>query len=225
MSKYKDIFQTLQTDIENGTYPPGSKLPGEFELMKMYSASRDTVRKSLSLLVQNGYIQKLRGYGSAVLDIPHTGPDTTQTEVLLADESLTKEVLSVEFDADDLYAGIVRYEQEPVWKVIRLMRKNGSGVILQTDYVSSAVMPELQTETLNLILSGSHAASCSETEITCEPADESDGQYLFLQNTPFVIQCESRYFRDDGRIVCLSISHQPHTFFRCRKFNRLIKKA
>lgn len=37
--------------------------------MAMYNVSRDTVRKSLNLLEQNGYIIKSKGKGSFVLDI------------------------------------------------------------------------------------------------------------------------------------------------------------
>jgi GntR family trehalose operon transcriptional repressor len=44
-------------------------LPGEHELMKQYDASRDTVSKALSLIAQNGYIQKAQGKGSVVLNV------------------------------------------------------------------------------------------------------------------------------------------------------------
>ena len=44
-------------------------LPSEFDLQNKYQASRDTIRKALLLLSQNGYIQKSQGKGSIVLDI------------------------------------------------------------------------------------------------------------------------------------------------------------
>ncbi|EPS54521.1 trehalose operon repressor, partial [Clostridium botulinum Af84] len=41
----------------------------ENEMMKEYNVSRDTIRKALNLLESNGYIQKVKGKGSFVLDI------------------------------------------------------------------------------------------------------------------------------------------------------------
>ncbi len=69
MTKYEYIYQELVEKIKNNVYEAGDLLPGELELMKIYDASRDTIRKSLNLLVQDGYIQKSKGRGSIVLDM------------------------------------------------------------------------------------------------------------------------------------------------------------
>ena len=55
--------------IENNKIKAGEKLPSEFDLQNKYQASRDTIRKALLLLSQNGYIQKSQGKSSIVLDI------------------------------------------------------------------------------------------------------------------------------------------------------------
>lgn len=68
MSKYEQIYHKILNKIENGEYAVGETIPGEFELMRQFQASRDTIRKALLLLVQNGYIQKSQGRGSIVLD-------------------------------------------------------------------------------------------------------------------------------------------------------------
>ena len=44
-------------------------LPSENELTKKYNVSRETIRKALTLLLENGYIQKKQGKGSIVLDV------------------------------------------------------------------------------------------------------------------------------------------------------------
>lgn len=46
--------------IENNKIKAGEKLPSEFDLQNKYQASRDTIRKALLLLSQNGYIQNHR---------------------------------------------------------------------------------------------------------------------------------------------------------------------
>ena len=69
MSKYIEIYNEIVINIENGNLEVNSKLPSESQLMDNYGVSRDTLRKSLNLLEQHGYIQKLKGKGSFVLDI------------------------------------------------------------------------------------------------------------------------------------------------------------
>ena len=61
MSKYQMIYQDLLDKIKQRVIQPNTYLPSENELMKQYGASRDTVRKALNLLLQNGYIQKKQG--------------------------------------------------------------------------------------------------------------------------------------------------------------------
>ena len=68
-NKYLTIYKELANHIKNGKYKPNDLLPSETELMKAYNVSRDTIRKSLNILTQEGYIQKAQGKGSFVLDI------------------------------------------------------------------------------------------------------------------------------------------------------------
>ncbi len=67
MKKYQEIFNDLQEKIANQTYQSGDLLPTEKELQHIYSVSRDTVRKSLQLLTEQGLIQKVQGRGSQVI--------------------------------------------------------------------------------------------------------------------------------------------------------------
>ncbi|MES5810641.1 GntR family transcriptional regulator [Mammaliicoccus sciuri] len=63
MNKYMKIYQSICEKILNGEYAHLQQLPSENELTKIYSTSRETVRKALNLLQEKGYIQKLRGKG------------------------------------------------------------------------------------------------------------------------------------------------------------------
>ena len=67
--KYLNIYNMIVSKIENKEYQCNDKLPSEKELMEEYKVSRDTIRKSLNMLEQNGYIQKTKGKGYFVLDI------------------------------------------------------------------------------------------------------------------------------------------------------------
>src|SRR5699024_5847410 len=69
MNKFREIFLDLEQKIVAGDYPAHSLLPSENQLIKVYSVSRETVRKALNMLRDAGYIQKKQGKGSIVLDL------------------------------------------------------------------------------------------------------------------------------------------------------------
>ena len=66
-SKYVTIYKEWKEKIESGQIAEGERLPTESRLMESYQVSRDTVRKYLNLLEQNGYIQRGRGRASLVM--------------------------------------------------------------------------------------------------------------------------------------------------------------
>ncbi|MBB2945340.1 GntR family transcriptional regulator [Actinoplanes lutulentus] len=69
-AKYAMIANTLQARIDSGTYPTGSMLPSEAQLVREFEASRSTVVRALEYLRQLGYIEGVQGKGRAVLGTP-----------------------------------------------------------------------------------------------------------------------------------------------------------
>ena len=68
MSKYKAVYNDIKRKITDGILPPKQELPSESELMQEYGFSKDTIRKALSLLEMDGYIQKQQEQTSIVLE-------------------------------------------------------------------------------------------------------------------------------------------------------------
>ena len=66
MPKYQRIASELRDGIKAGLLPAGQMLPTEEQLTLRFSASRQTVRQALSVLVDEGLISKQRGSGSRV---------------------------------------------------------------------------------------------------------------------------------------------------------------
>lgn len=73
MKKYESIAAELGGEIKSGKYPSGAALPTEDRLTAMYGVSRQTVRRALSLLVEDGLIVKRQGSGSVVRPVHRTG--------------------------------------------------------------------------------------------------------------------------------------------------------
>ncbi|MFG2467724.1 GntR family transcriptional regulator [Streptomyces canus] len=89
--KYVRLAQTIQQRIEDGTYPPGTKVPSENQLVQAFGMSRPTVVRALELLKRDGWIESRQGYGTIVRGRP---VDVEQQErrgreVLERDESRT----------------------------------------------------------------------------------------------------------------------------------------
>ncbi|HEM4251900.1 TPA: UTRA domain-containing protein [Streptococcus suis] len=68
MSKYKKVYADIKEKIEQNIWQANQEMPTENELMEIYSYSKDTIRKALSLLEMDGYIQKRQGRNSIILD-------------------------------------------------------------------------------------------------------------------------------------------------------------
>ncbi|MFT9846356.1 FadR/GntR family transcriptional regulator [Aneurinibacillus sp. REN35] len=62
------ISRELLTMIEEGRFPPGSKLPTEMELASQFGVSRVPIREALSVLRAMGVISSQQGGGSYVED-------------------------------------------------------------------------------------------------------------------------------------------------------------
>ncbi|MHC4872945.1 MAG: extracellular solute-binding protein [Planctomycetota bacterium] len=67
VAKYQIIYQQLLDHIKSGKYSLGSLLPAETELAAKHSVNRHTVRRSLSMLMEEGYIERTPGKGSVVI--------------------------------------------------------------------------------------------------------------------------------------------------------------
>ncbi|ATW23803.1 GntR family transcriptional regulator [Candidatus Formimonas warabiya] len=63
---YLSIVKKIKENILKGHYKPGDMLDSESALMKEFQASRMTIRKSLSLLSNEGYVYSVPGKGNFV---------------------------------------------------------------------------------------------------------------------------------------------------------------
>src|SRR6201996_9027169 len=61
--KYLQIAADLRRSIGNGDYEPGSRLPGENDLMATHQVARETARKALAQLINEGIATPRRGAG------------------------------------------------------------------------------------------------------------------------------------------------------------------
>lgn len=65
--KYTQIYLDLKEKIEDGTYPEQGYLPSEYTLIEQYGCSRNTVRRAISQLADEAYVQSIHGKGVIVI--------------------------------------------------------------------------------------------------------------------------------------------------------------
>ena len=151
--KYLKVYNDIVSKIESGVYEPTTMLPSEKNLINHYQVSRDTVRKSLSMLEQNGYIQKTKGKGSFVLDInklnfPVSGVVSFKevTERSGRNAKTKVELFESQFPRESIRKNLELNSDEPVWKVVRSRTIDNEKVILDKDYLVQKYVPHLTEE-------------------------------------------------------------------------------
>ncbi len=227
INKYLTIYDTLVEQIKNGEIRPGTLLPSEHELTEQFQTSRETIRKALNLLSQNGYIQKVRGKGSIVIDVskldfPVSGlisfkelatkmgdkPKTTVHELSLITkpEYAIRQQLSLS-------------AKDQVWKVIRTREIHGKKIILDKDFLNKKYVPSLTKEIceesiyeylendLNLSI------SFAKKEIIVEEPTAEDHELLDLEGFHNVVVIKSHVYLEDASLFQYTESrHRPDKF-------------
>ena len=64
--KHVRVYDRLYRLIQEGVYPPGSQLPSEPDLAAQMGVSRMTLRRALSLLIDDGLVKNVRGKGNFI---------------------------------------------------------------------------------------------------------------------------------------------------------------
>lgn len=109
---YSQIEDEVRFKIESGEWGIGKKIPTEQELGATYGVSRITVRKALSLLVQQGYLERQRAKGTFVKSTNESSNKTSFTIV----KSYTKEMIELGRKPETIWAKV---EKEPADALIK----------------------------------------------------------------------------------------------------------
>ena len=80
--KYMSLMEELKSKILSGEIRPGAKLPSENELSGTYQVSRQTVRKALQILQNEGYIYAEHGRGTFCSEMARRTGETKNIAVV-----------------------------------------------------------------------------------------------------------------------------------------------
>lgn len=234
---FLQIYNEYIDQIHTGLLPPGTKLPSESELAEAYGTSRETVRKALNLLFQEGYIHKIKGRGSFVLDVtrmdfPVTGLISfKEMSATLGPHSCTHVTETVLEQAGSALARQLQIPQETmVWKVIRTREIEGEKIILDKDYFRSDVVPFLSKEIAGgsiydyLELDLGLKISYAKKLISVEPSTEEDHRLLDLKKYTHIVVVRNYVYLENTQLFQYTESRHRLDKFQFVDFARRVKR-
>ncbi len=153
--KYKKIYEDLKERIENGDYPQGSVLPSEYTLIGIFGCSRNTVRRAIADLVDEGYVQSIHGKGVIVIYRPVESAAFEIGQIESLKEAARRlnmpfrtDVLRFsEIEVDERVAGRTGFPVgESLFYIMRARYFNDQAVILDHNWFLKRLMPDLTAE-------------------------------------------------------------------------------
>jgi GntR family trehalose operon transcriptional repressor len=224
MSKYKKVYQDIKKKIEDQVWSTGQALPTENELMEIYSYSKDTIRKALSLLEMDGYIQKKQGKSSIVIE-HGLMKEQYLAEIKTAGElnKRSKHQIQTELTSlyivqgqDDLMSTFEVDDKVDFYRVSRVRLIDGERLEYEISYFDRRVVSYLSKEIAEssiyryleeeLKLTISH----SRREISFRFANEEEKQLMDLADYEMVVVVTSVTYLSNGQAFQYgTISYRP----------------
>ncbi|GGD07473.1 trehalose operon repressor [Pontibacillus salipaludis] len=225
-NKFMGIYEELVDSIKMNVYKEGQTLPSENELAETFQTSRETIRKALNLLSQNGFIQKVRGKGSVVLDVdkfnfPVSGLVSFKEVSKAMGEATNTHVNELSLIHPELYIqeAMQLDEESLVWYVSRSREFSGERIILDKDYLYYGSVPRLTREicedSIYAYLEGEVGLTISfaKKEITVEEPTSEDRTLLDLEGFANVVVIKNYVYLDDATLFQYTESrHRPDKF-------------
>ncbi len=226
--KYIQIYQDLKTKIENQEYEFQELLPSENTLIFTYSCSRNTIRRAISALVADGYVQTQQGKG--VRNIFQPTPQTSFTiggiesfrESAARNHQTAKTALLcfTELTADEKIAKRTGFAPgSSLYYLQRLHYLDGKPLILNHNYflknVVTGLTPEIAEHSIYEYLENTlHMLIVTSKRImTVEKMTQIDEKYLELGDYNCLAVVSSQTYNGDGVMFEYTQSrHRPDYF-------------
>lgn len=234
-NKFKLIYENMRRAILEGDYRYGDQLPSEHQLVENYNVSRETVRKSLNMLVSEGMIQKIRGKGSVVI---YQGV----TEFPFADLMSFKEVKKymnlqhqtvvhsferiVARDVPHVKQALKISADTPLWHFIRFRQVEGVTKIIDEDFVRADMFPDLTESIVQASLYDyienvkGFEISFSSKSITFEPFSQLEFEAFGAMTPEYTATVQGIVHLKDTTKFQYNISKHIATEFKFMDFSR-----
>lgn len=227
-AKYNEMYLDLKRAVEEGAYPYGSLLPSENTLIAQYECSRNTIRRALAGLGEDGYVQPIHGKGVRVIYQPSERASFTVGGIESFQETARRNKLNV-------VTRVVRFETltvdrrlaersgfpegAEVWDILRVRYLDGKPLILDYNLFLKSLTPGLTADIAERSVYayieqelGMQIVTSKRT-ITVEHATAEDKRLLVLGDYNCLAVVTGQTFNADGVLFEYTQSrHQPDYF-------------
>lgn len=231
-ARFESIYLDLKDKVQGGEYAYQSFLPSENELVVTYSCSRNTVRRALNMLADEGYVQPLHGKGERVIwrasarDVIGSLDGLQSFREYAAQNGMVPSTTVHEFEHLTCGRGLAEYtgfpEGEDVVRVMRVRSLDGFACQIDRDYLLARAIPGLTPaiaeDSIYRYLEDELGMRIltAKRQITVELAGDDDRRYLKLDPYNCVAVMESQSFNSDGAMFEFSqVRSHPDAFRYC----------
>lgn len=227
-AKYDEIYADLKQAVEAGTYLYGTLMPSENTLVTQYDCSRNTIRRALAGLGEDGYVQPIHGKGVRVIYQPTERASFTVGGIESFQETARRNRLEVvtqvvQFSAVTVDEALAKKSGFPVGEEVyyieRVRSLDRKPLILDINVFLRSLVPGLTTEIAERSIYayieqklGMQIVTSKRT-ITVERATPEDERLLDLEDYNCLAVVSGQTFNSDGVMFEYTQSrHQPDYF-------------
>lgn len=227
-AKYDEIYLDLKCAVEAGTYPYGELMPSENTLIERFACSRNTVRRALAELGDDGYVQPIHGKGVRVIYRPMERASFRVGGIESFQETARRNHLNVvtkvvRFGTVTTDRRMAEYSGFPegaeVWDILRVRYLDGKPLILDYNLFLKSLVPGLTAEIAERSIYAYIEKNLgmqivtSKRVITVEHAGSEDVRLLDLGSYNCLAVVTGQTFNADGVLFEYTQSrHQPDYF-------------
>ncbi|MDO4797924.1 MAG: GntR family transcriptional regulator [Coriobacteriales bacterium] len=218
-ARYRVVWEDLRGKILNETYPVGSLLPTEEELTILYGVSRPTVRHALSLLAEEGLVDRRKRRGTLVCEPQSRREYATHVQSFEAEMHTerriprTKVISCTREGADGTVCQALHIkEDDAVLRLVRVRYANEDPNVLVVTYVPLDVCPEVeqvdfeQCSLYQTLRSHGHEVVRARRRLNVELADAGSAAMLGMSTSDPVFVFHSYGYTDDNVTVEYSVA-------------------
>lgn len=230
-NKYDNIYKDLKEKIENDEFTYQELLPSENSLIQKYECSRNTLRRAISKLVTDGYVQTMQGKGVRNIFRPveqtafALGEIETFRESALRNgqKAKTKVIQLLEITADDKLSKHTGFAvNSELYYIQRLHFLDDKPLILNHNYFLKSAVCEItkeiaETSIYNYLENTLHMAIVNSKRImTVEKITEVDEKFLNLDANDYncMVVISSYTYNSEGVMFEFTQSRHRPDYFR-----------
>ncbi len=224
--KYRKLYGFLMEKISLGKWMPGDRLPTERELSETTSCSRITVRKTLRMLEQEGYIYRRQGKGTFVAFRP-IKRDLAKLYTIredLAAQGICSRCENLSIHKTKASGVVMERLQIPknseVFELFRCFTADGKPYAVETSRIPVYAFPGLTGDQVqanglyNTMRELGRSPERAEERLTACPAGRENAKILSISSKDTVIRIERTTF-SGAMAVEYTVTYVKSDYFTC----------